>query len=67
VYADVSQLTDDSERLCWDLLDWAGVATAPGRDFDPVDGRRYLRMSFAGTAETLLGALDALGGYLRDR
>jgi aspartate/methionine/tyrosine aminotransferase len=65
VYADVSALTDDSEQLCWDLLQRAGVATAPGRDFDPVDGRRYLRMSFAGSADTLRGALDAMGGYLR--
>ncbi len=64
VYADVSHLTDDSEALCWDLLERTGVATAPGRDFDPVDGRRYLRMSFAGSAETLQGALDALGAYL---
>ncbi len=67
VYADVSHLTDDSEALCWDVLHRVGVATAPGRDFDPVDGHRYLRMSFAGDAETLRGALDAWAEYLRDR
>jgi aspartate/methionine/tyrosine aminotransferase len=73
LYADVSHLLAgggrpgalaDSEALCWDLLERAGVATAPGRDFDPVDGGRYLRMSFAGSAETLQGALDALRQYL---
>ena len=71
LYADVSHLTSgavpDSEALCWDLLHRAGVATAPGRDFDPVDGHRYLRMSFAGSAETLRGALEALGEYLAAR
>jgi aspartate/methionine/tyrosine aminotransferase len=70
VYADVGDLLDgadelpDSEALCWDLLDRAGVAAAPGRDFDPVDGGRFLRMSFAGSAQTLHGALAALERYL---
>lgn len=67
LYADVSHLTDDSERLCWELLDTVGVACAPGRDFDPVDGHRYLRFSFAGERETLAGALDALGRFLGGR
>lgn len=65
LYADVSHLTGDSEQLCWDLLSTVGVATAPGRDFDPVDGHRYLRFSFAGESETLRGALGALGQYLK--
>jgi len=64
LYADVSHLTDDSQALCWDLLARVGVASAPGLDFDPVDGRRYLRFSFAGDSETLEGALEALGRYL---
>ena len=30
-----------------------GVATAPGIDFDPIDGGRFIRISFAvSTAET---------------
>ena len=29
------------------LLEDTGVATAPGIDFDPVDGHRFLRLSFA--------------------
>lgn len=64
VYADVSHLTGDSEALCWDLLATVGVACAPGRDFDPIDGHRFLRFSFAGSRETLQGAVDALGRYL---
>ena len=64
IYADVAHLTDDSELLCWDLLERSGVATAPGRDFDPVDGHRYLRLSFAGARPTLEGALSAMEQYL---
>jgi aspartate/methionine/tyrosine aminotransferase len=47
VYADVSHLTDDSLTFCKQLLTDTGVATASGVDFDPVDGKRFIRMSFA--------------------
>lgn len=47
IYADVGQLTDDSLAFCKQLLQDTGVATAPGIDFDPVDGHRFIRMSFA--------------------
>jgi len=52
IYADVGQLTDDSLAFCKELLRDTGVATAPGIDFDPVDGHCFIRMSFAvSTAE----------------
>ncbi len=52
VYADVGHLTNDSLAFCLKLLRDTGVATASGVDFDPVDGRRFMRMSFAvSTAE----------------
>lgn len=47
VYADIGHLTDDSLEFCGRLLRDTGVATAPGVDFDPVDGRRFMRFSFA--------------------
>ena len=47
IYADIGHLTDDSLSFCKALLRDAGVATAPGVDFDPVDGGRFVRMSFA--------------------
>ena len=64
VYADIAHLTDDSTAFCARLLDSAGVAAAPGVDFDPVDGRHSIRFSFAGSATTITGALDALEGFL---
>lgn len=52
VYADVSRFTDDSLSFCLKLLEDTGVATAPGVDFDPVDGHHFMRFSFAlSTAE----------------
>ncbi|MEY2884760.1 MAG: hypothetical protein RL490_2484, partial [Pseudomonadota bacterium] len=47
IYADIGHLTDDSLAFCLRLLEETGVATAPGVDFDPVDGHRFLRFSFA--------------------
>ena len=47
VYADVSDYTDDSMEFCMALLDATGVATAPGYDFDPVHGHKFMRISFA--------------------
>ena len=53
IYANIGHLTDDSLGFCKRLLSDTGVATAPGVDFDPVDGRRFIRMSFAvSSAET---------------
>ena len=52
IYADIGHLTDDSLAFCETLLRDTGVATAPGVDFDPVDGGRFIRFSFAvSTAE----------------
>jgi aspartate/methionine/tyrosine aminotransferase len=47
IYADVGHLTNDSMALAHQLLTDTGVATAPGIDFDPIDGHRHLRFSFA--------------------
>ncbi len=47
LYADIGHLTDDSMAFCGELLEDTGVATAPGIDFDPVDGRHFIRFSFA--------------------
>jgi aspartate/methionine/tyrosine aminotransferase len=64
VYADVSHLTDDSMAWTYRLLAETGVALAPGIDFDPVDGRRWVRFSFAGAADDLTGALGRLAAWL---
>ena len=47
IYASIRHLTDDSLAFCKAMLRATGVATAPGVDFDPVDGRYFIRMSFA--------------------
>ena len=60
IYADVGHLTDDSLAFCEQLLRDTGVATAPGIDFDPVDGRRFIRISFAVSTDQVREAIERL-------
>jgi len=64
IYADVSRWTDDSLGFAARLLAETGVAVAPGVDFDPLDGGRFIRMCFAGDAAEIDRAVDLLGDWL---
>lgn len=59
-YADVGHLTDDSMAFTHDLLARTGVAVATGVDFDTVEGRRFVRFSFAGPHAEIEEALRRL-------
>lgn len=67
IWADISHLTDDSLAFCEALLRDTGVATAPGVDFDPVDGHRFMRFSFAVSTDEVREALNRVGPWLRAR
>lgn len=67
VYADVSDLTDDSAALAADILDRTGVAVTPGIDFDPVRGATTLRFSYARSTPEIAEALDRLAAYMAAR
>ncbi len=56
LYADVTQLTNDSQDFCRRMLVEAGVATTPGVDFDPARGHAYVRFCFAGATEEIAEA-----------
>jgi aspartate/methionine/tyrosine aminotransferase len=60
IYADVGHLTNDSLAFCKQLLRDTGVATAPGVDFDPVEGRHFIRLSFAVSTPEVEEALNRL-------
>ncbi|MFM5884514.1 MAG: pyridoxal phosphate-dependent aminotransferase, partial [Novosphingobium sp.] len=64
IYADVSDYTDDSLAFCTELLEATGVATASGVDFDPVEGRHFIRLSFAVSTEETEEAIRRIGTWL---
>jgi aspartate/methionine/tyrosine aminotransferase len=67
IYADIGRLTDDSLAFCEQMLRDTGVATAPGVDFDPVDGRRFMRFSFAVSTPEVEEALRRLEPWFAAR
>ena len=65
IYVNVSHLTDNSMEFCRKMLTECGVATTPGIDFDPHRGHEYIRLSFAGAYDEMVGAVEALRGWLK--
>jgi aspartate/methionine/tyrosine aminotransferase len=64
LYADVSALTRDSSAFCRQLLAETGIAVTPGRDFDPIHGDSWIRLSFAGSTEDIAEASRRLALWL---
>lgn len=60
IWADIGHLTNDSVAFCEQLLRDTGVATAPGVDFDPVEGHHFIRFSFAVSTPEIEDALRRL-------
>lgn len=64
-YVDVSRFTNDSMQFCRNMLNEINVAVTPGDDFDPVDGRHAVRLSYAGSTSDIENALDRLADWLK--
>jgi (5-formylfuran-3-yl)methyl phosphate transaminase len=66
VLARADHIDPDDYRLAFDILDKAGVAVTPGRDFGP-GGHGYLRFSYANSLANIEEALNRLADYLAQR
>jgi aspartate/methionine/tyrosine aminotransferase len=67
LYTDVGHLTDDSFAFCEDVLRATGVAIAPGIDFDQLEGKRFVRFSFAVSTREVEDAIERLVPYFSQR
>ena len=65
VYAGISKFSNDSMSFCEALLEEAGVASAPGIDFDRSGGRSFVRFSYAGKRQTMELALERMATFLK--
>ncbi len=63
LYADVSDRTRDSEDFCRRMLAEAGVAAAPGVDFDRARGHRFVRFSYCGPEADMAEAAERLRAW----
>jgi aspartate/methionine/tyrosine aminotransferase len=64
VYADISRFSADSAAFCHDLLHKAGIAATPGLDFDPEQGHRAVRLSYAGAETDMIEAVRRLKSFV---
>ena len=60
----VSALTNDSIAFADRILTDTGVAMTPGVDFDAVDGRSHMRISYAGSTQDMKKAVQRLNDWL---
>jgi aspartate/methionine/tyrosine aminotransferase len=64
LYADVSRFTNDSQDFAQRMLAEAHVAATSGIDFDPADGRHFMRFCYAGSREDAQAAVERIGRWL---
>jgi aspartate/methionine/tyrosine aminotransferase len=64
LYADISGLTDDSQRFADQVLEQTGVAITPGRDFGDYRQHEHVRFSYAAPLERLEEAVERLRQWL---
>lgn len=67
LYADVGHLTQDSLAFAKAMLEETGVAVTPGLDFDPIDGGRFIRFSYARSRDDMLEAVRRLKAWRQVR
>ena len=64
LYADISHFSDDSLDFAKRMLNEAHVAATPGLDFDPIDGRHYMRFCYSRSAADMHEAVSRIGAWL---
>jgi aspartate/methionine/tyrosine aminotransferase len=65
LYADTSRFSNDSFDFAKRMLEQAGVAATPGIDFDPIHGRNFVRLCYAGSREDMGEAVERIAAWLR--
>ncbi len=64
-YVDVSGFTNDSMVFAQRMLAEINVAATPGLDFDPVEGHRAMRFSYAGSNAEIEEAIERMAAWLK--
>jgi aspartate/methionine/tyrosine aminotransferase len=65
LYANIAAFSDDSHDFANRMLAEAHVAATPGIDFDPIDGRHFIRFCYAGSAQEMTEAVGRIGRWLQ--
>lgn len=64
-YVDVTRFTNDSMAFARKMLADINVAATPGLDFDPIEGHRAMRLSYAGSNAEIEEAVERMAVWLK--
>ena len=64
VYADASDLCDDTFEWCWRLLNDAGVVATPGADFGHHHAERFVRFAYTTSQDEIRMALRRIAQFV---
>jgi len=64
-YVDTSRYSNDSMEFARRMLAEIDVAATPGLDFDPLEGHRAMRFSYAGSVSDIAEAVGRIAGWLK--
>ena len=65
IYADCGGLTETSYEFCWALLEQAGVAITPGRDFGAYRAESHVRFAYTAAIPRLELGVERIRQFLR--
>jgi aspartate/methionine/tyrosine aminotransferase len=65
LYADVSRFSNDSFDFAQRMLAETHVAATPGVDFDPLQGRHFIRFCYAGPPAEMHEAVERIAAWLK--
>ena len=63
LYLNVSHLTNNSTLFCMRMLNEIGVAVAPGIDFDPFEGKKFIRIAFSRPLRDIKAAIRRIKNW----
>ena len=63
LYLNVSHLTNNSTLFCMRMLNEIGVAVAPGIDFDPFEGKKFIRIAFSRPLRDIKAAIKRIKNW----
>ena len=67
LYIDISKFSSDSYDFAKKMLDIGGVAITPGIDFDPINGKSKIRMSYARSTPEILNGIEKIKTFMGEK
>ena len=67
LYIDISEFSSDSYDFVKKMLDVGGVAITPGIDFDPINGKSKIRLSYARSTPEILNGIERIKIFMREK